>query len=188
MEVRVSLASRDCVLRQLGAPAATWHCPTGAATPAPACRGRHISGHCSPDWKAGRLEGLELRPPPPHPRPLQGSQAPRVWNGPSSLPGTPTEARHTGAGVTTEGMRKPGWEVHLLQKSLNQEGVELGRGRGWGERRGPVPSCSEHHLLYGGTDGDIQGKAAANTGRNTATPHSPKQSTPKEPLGDETPF
>lgn len=50
MEVMVSL--RGCDLDKLGAPADSCHCLTDAAAPALACRGRHVSGHCSQDGKA----------------------------------------------------------------------------------------------------------------------------------------
>ena len=71
-----------------------------------------------------------------------------------------------------------GWEFHRLQKLLNQKGVELSLGRRWEERRDPVLSCSNLHLLHSGTGRDVQ-ETAANTGGEAAAPHCPKHITPR---------
>ena len=176
MEVRVSLASREDVLRKLGAPAVSH-----LSLPHRGCRscsGLQGPPHLRP--LLPRLEGLE-------PRGLQGSQAPCVeW------PPFPVKHPHRSTVHRSRSDHRREEQARVGSPSSAEDsepkGCGAGQGEGMGRKKGSCALMLRTSPPLWWTGGDIQEKAAANTGRDTATPHCPKQSTPNAPLGDETPL
>lgn len=98
----------------------------------------------------------------------------------------------TGAGGDLGGRGKPGtsgWEALLLQKLLNQKGVELGRGGG-GKKEGILCSGAQTFtsFMVGQVGTSRRKQQPTQLVRDTASLHSPKQSTPNDSLGDESHF